>query len=112
MAQAPSLSFYNRCCDKSHAFPRCDNLVGTEARNSIIGPGLVNLDFSMVKNNHIRENLNVQFCAKFFNVINHANFAPPVDNLEAFDATGAPYRASGRLTRRRRQVARFSSRSR
>jgi hypothetical protein len=97
VAQAPSLSFYNTYCDKSHAFPRCDNLVGNQARNSIIGPGLVNLDYSMVKNNHIRENLNVQFRAEFFNVINHANFAPPVDNLEAFDATGAPVPGFGQI---------------
>jgi hypothetical protein len=58
---------------------------------------LVNLDFSRVKNNHIRENLNVQFRAEFFNVINHANFAPPVDNMEAFDASGAPVPGFGQI---------------
>ena len=101
VAQAPSLDFYNSYCDKSHAFPRCDNLLGTLRRNSIIGPGLVNLDYSMVKNNYIpsiSENFNIQFRAEFFNVLNHPNFAPPVNNLEAIDATGAPVQGFGQIT--------------
>jgi carboxypeptidase family protein/TonB-dependent receptor-like protein len=101
VAQAPSLDFYNTYCDKSHAFPRCDNLLGTLRRNSIIGPGLVNLDYSMVKNNYIpriSENFNIQFRAEFFNVLNHPSFAPPVNNLEAIDATGAPVQGFGQIT--------------
>jgi hypothetical protein len=43
------------------------------------------LDYSMVKNTKIpkiSENFNVQFRAEFFNILNRANFAPPVANLD------------------------------
>ena len=58
----------------------CPNIRGNLARNMIIGPGLFNLDFSVVKNNYvpkISESFNVQFRAEFFNALNRANFAPP-----------------------------------
>ena len=44
------------------------------------GPGLVSLDFSMVKNNNIKkisENFNLQFRAEVFNSLNHPNWDPP-----------------------------------
>lgn len=73
----------------------CFNLRGNAGRNIIPGPGLVNLDFSVFKNNPIRrisENFNVQFRAELFNVLNRANFALPVnpDNTDLFDQSGAP----------------------
>ena len=74
----------------------CINLLGNLGRNTIIGPGLVNFDFSLVKNSkisRISENFAIQFRAEFFNVFNHTNFAPPVDNLEALDASGNPRKA-------------------
>jgi hypothetical protein len=79
----------------------CINLLGNLGRNTIIGPGLFNVDFSIVKNIKIpklSENFNVQFRTEFFNVFNHTNFAPPVDNLLAIDATGAPVSGFGQLT--------------
>jgi hypothetical protein len=100
-AQAPDQTFYNANCDKSFAFPTCINLLGNLGRNTVIGPGLVNVDFSMVKNikiPKISENFNIQFRTEFFNVLNHANFAPPVDNLLAIDSTGAPVDGFGQLT--------------
>jgi len=75
----------------------CINLLGNFGRNTFIGPGLINVDYSMVKNTKIpkiSENFNIQFRAEFFNVFNHANFAPPVDNL---DVLGGP--TFGQLTR-------------
>jgi len=59
----------------------CSNLLGNAGRNSIVGPPLVNLDFSLYKNfavKKISETFSVQFRAEFFNVLNHANFAPPL----------------------------------
>jgi hypothetical protein len=71
----------------------CANLRGNLGRNSIIGPGLSKLDFSVFKNNHIRrisENFNAQFRAEIFNIFNRANFGSPTDNLAAFDQNGVP----------------------
>jgi hypothetical protein len=59
----------------------CSNLLGNAGRNTIIGPKLVNLDFSATKNNPIRrisETFNVQFRAEIFNILNHTNFVPPL----------------------------------
>ena len=59
----------------------CANLLGDAGRNSIYGPGLFNFDFSVYKNfdiPKIAETAKVQFRAEFFNVLNHANFAPPL----------------------------------
>ena len=100
-AQAPDQNFYNVHCDKSFAFPTCINLLGNLGRNTVIGPGLVNVDFSVVKNTKvpkISENFNVQFRTEFFNVFNRANFAPPLDNLQSLDGSGAPVSGFGQLT--------------
>jgi hypothetical protein len=59
----------------------CSNLIGNAGRNSIYGPRLFNLDASVYKNfavSKISESFNVQFRAEFFNVLNHANFGPPL----------------------------------
>jgi hypothetical protein len=99
-AQAPSSAFYSAHCDPSFAAPTCINLLGNLGRNSLIGPGLVNTDISLVKNTKIpkiSESFNVQFRAEFFNAFNHTNFAPPVDNLEAIDATGKPVAGFGQI---------------
>jgi hypothetical protein len=94
---APDQAFWNANCDPAPpsfaatvppgsdgSLPpgdlRCFNLRGNVGRNTLIGPGLTNLDFSVVKNNHIRkisESFNVQFRAEFFNILNHANFNVP-----------------------------------
>jgi hypothetical protein len=73
----------------------CINLRGTAGRNDVPGPGLMNLDFSLFKNNYLRrisESFNLQFRAEIFNILNHPNFALPVepDNTDIFDSTGAP----------------------
>ena len=77
------------------------NLRGNLGRNTVIGPGLVNLDFSLFKNNHIKkisDNFNVQFPAEFFNVLNRTNFAPPLDNRNVFDSSGHPIANAGLIT--------------
>jgi hypothetical protein len=69
-------------CVPFKLFPgTCSNLIGNAGRNSIYGPGLFNFDFSMYKNfgaPKISESFHVQFRAEFFNVLNHANFGPPL----------------------------------
>jgi hypothetical protein len=93
---APSMAFYNANCNSNTAkgglaFPMCANLAGNAGRNSLIGPGLTDLDFSLFKNNPIRrisETFNIQFRAELFNVLNHPNFLPPTSNTDIFDGTG------------------------
>jgi len=53
------------------------NAFGNLGRNTIIGPGFANLDFSLVKNTKITERINVQFRADAFDVLNQTNFGQP-----------------------------------
>jgi Carboxypeptidase regulatory-like domain len=76
----------------------CANLLGNAGRNSLIGPGLINYDFSLFKNFPIRrisETFNAQFRAEFFNIFNHPNFNSPTDNVQIFNASGAPLPSAG-----------------
>jgi hypothetical protein len=110
---APDLAFWNTYCNpappslgsainptspsQSQLPPlACFNLRGSQGRNTLIGPGIMALDFSIFKNNRIRrisENFNLQFRMEMFNILNHPNFAPPGPgdgNTDIFDATGTP----------------------
>jgi len=65
--------------------PPAPNVLGNTGRNIVIGPGSFQVDYSMVKNTKvpkISENFTVQFRAEFFNLLNRANFSPPVANLD------------------------------
>jgi hypothetical protein len=78
----------------------CMNLFGNAGRNSIIGPGLVNLDFSLFKNfpvPRISESFKVQFRTEFFNVLNHPNFQSPLDNNYVFNQDGTPVGGAGSI---------------
>jgi hypothetical protein len=50
---------------------------GNVGRDVLIGPGLATMDVSALKVTHIRERLNLQFRAEFFNVLNHTNLNTP-----------------------------------
>jgi len=50
---------------------------GNEGIGVITGPGMDVVDLSAVKNTSVKERLNLQFRAEFFNAFNHANFAGP-----------------------------------
>jgi Carboxypeptidase regulatory-like domain/TonB dependent receptor-like, beta-barrel/TonB-dependent Receptor Plug Domain len=85
-------------------FPQCFNLRGNAGRNILIGPGVTSLDFSVFKNNYIKsisERFNIQFRAEMFNILNHPNFAPPIQgvNTDIFDGTGTPNPTAGLLTK-------------
>jgi hypothetical protein len=73
------------------AFPNPRTRLGNAGRNTLIGPGLSNLDFSVFKNNpipRISESFNAQFRVEFFNALNHPNFAAPLHNNTIFDTNG------------------------
>ena len=70
----------------------CSNLLGSLGRNQIVGPGFVDFDFSLYKNipiKRVSEDFNVQFRAEFFNILNRANFLPPLDNEALFNQDGS-----------------------
>ena len=96
--EAPNIAFYNANCNTTAAFPTCLNLLGNARRNSLRGPRLTDLDFSVFKNNYIRsisETFNIQFRAELFNAFNHPNFLPPLDNNTLFDQSGNPVGGAG-----------------
>jgi hypothetical protein len=86
-----------RCTPFSAVPGSCANLLGNAGRNVVVGPGLVDFDLSLMKNIPLRENFRLQFRAEFFNILNRANFAPPVDNSTLFDETGAPVGGAGSI---------------
>jgi hypothetical protein len=99
---APSAAFASANCATEGTGLQCFNLRGNAGRNILIGPGLSNLDFSLIKNNYVRkisETFNAQFRAEIFNILNHANFSPPPfpNNTDIFDSTGAPNPSVGNL---------------
>ena len=72
--------------------------MGNGGRNELIGPGLVNMDFSIFKSFPLKrfsEAANLQFRAETYNLFNHADFAPPNANNTVFDGSGAPIPNAG-----------------
>lgn len=96
---APDMAFWTANCKQGAAivFPTCLNLRGDVRRNSVVGPGLVNFDFSMFKNTYVTERLNVQFRAEFFNIANRTNFGIPASS-DIFNSTGALIATEGAIT--------------
>jgi hypothetical protein len=66
--------------------PNNSGFYGDLGRDTLIGPGVAVWDFSVLKDTHIRERLNLQFRAELFNILNKANFNTP--NAVVFTPTG------------------------
>jgi hypothetical protein len=71
--------------------------LGNAGRNELSGPGLSNLDFSLVKNSKLNgiESGSIQFRAEFFNILNKSNFAAPLDNNTIFNQDGSAADGAG-----------------
>src|SRR5205085_380438 len=50
---------------------------GNSGRNTIIGPGIIDWDFSLTKKFRLTERANLEFRSEFFNIPNHPIFANP-----------------------------------
>ncbi len=76
--------------------------LGNSGRNSLIGPGLVDLDTTLIKDvpvPKISESFRVQFQAQFFNALNHTNLAPPLKGTtNIFNINGAMLSNAGLIT--------------
>ncbi len=70
---------------------------GNSGRNTLIAPGLVNLDASLFKMIPIREKMKLQFRAEFFNSLNNVNFAAPVANISTATAGNIQSAGSPRI---------------
>jgi hypothetical protein len=60
---------------------------GNMGRNVIIGPGLANLDFALVKKIPLTEQTNLQFRGETFNLFNNVNWAQP--SVSTFQSNGS-----------------------
>jgi hypothetical protein len=83
------------------AFPSPSTRFGNAGRNSLIGPGVMTLDASLVKNIAISgpgPGMHAQLRAELFNLTNRANFAAPLANNKLFDAKGTPMNFAGQIT--------------
>ncbi|MGB9068708.1 MAG: TonB-dependent receptor [Candidatus Acidiferrales bacterium] len=69
---------------------------GNVGRDSIIGPGIVEMDAALEKVILAHENLNVTFRGEMFNILNHANFGLP--NGFPLLASGAASGTAGQIT--------------
>ncbi|HEX5083589.1 MAG TPA: hypothetical protein VFY40_16195 [Blastocatellia bacterium] len=64
--------------------------LATTGRNTLLLPGISNLDFSIFKNFQITESVKIQFRTDFYNAFNHAQYTPgSVNGVEATGQTGA-----------------------
>src|SRR5262249_13834342 len=83
-------------------FPNPGTRFGYAGRNSLIGPGLQSFDMSLFKNIRIRkfsDRFRLQFRFEAFNILNHANLAPPSNaNATLFCQAGAAIRTDGLIT--------------
>jgi Carboxypeptidase regulatory-like domain len=51
--------------------------VGNAGRDSLVGPGYADWDFSLLKSTQITQRFRLQFRAEFFNILNHTNLSLP-----------------------------------
>jgi hypothetical protein len=54
---------------------------GTAGRNTVIGPGLVQTDLSVLKQFRLTEAQRIEFRTELFNALNRTNFRDPVTNI-------------------------------
>lgn len=69
---------------------------GNLARNTLLGPGLNNVDFTLGKETAIRERTTLEFRAEFFNLLNRARFGAP--NTTLFNSNRTRNGNAGRVT--------------
>lgn len=84
-----------------YTFPVPANRLGNAGRNSLIGPGVVELDGSVYRNfpmRFISETARLQFRAEMFNLTNRTNFEPPLPNNALYNSKGAPLATAGIIT--------------
>jgi len=69
---------------------------GNLGRNTLVGPGLSNVDASLFKDTRLSERIVLEFRAEVFNLFNHTNFAEP--NTTVFQSNGSYSGSAGTIT--------------
>ena len=72
-----AIQWFNPACYE----PQAPGFLGNVSRNSLTGPGTLDLDFSVIKNTKITERLNMQFRCEAFNAMNHFNPGAPAGDV-------------------------------
>ncbi len=85
--------------------PQAPGYLGNVGRNGLPGPGLFDMDFSILKTTKIKENMNLQFRAEFFNLLNHYNPGAPVSALGTAGNVPTGYTSGTQGTPRQIQFA-------
>ena len=67
----------NRYFDANAFLPPANGTYGNAGRNTLVAPGLAELDASLLKTAALTEKTNLEFRAEFFNLLNRANFGTP-----------------------------------
>jgi hypothetical protein len=70
--------------------------LGNLGSNTLIGPGIEEVDMSLIKNLPLKGSSGLQVRVDAFNVLNHPNFGVPDNTL--YNADGTPRPAAGRIT--------------
>ncbi len=71
--------------DPGYTFMGAGTGFGDSGVGAIMGPGQFNWDLSLIKNTKLTEGTSLEFRAEFYNIWNHPQFNPPVNN--AADST-------------------------
>jgi hypothetical protein len=69
---------------------------GNLGRNTVIGPGVNNVDFTLLKATALTERTKLEFRWELFNILNHAQFAVP--NLTVFTSARGYNGSAGTIT--------------
>jgi len=77
---------------------------GTLGRGSFTGPGLADVDFSILKTTRISEGMTLQFRTEAFNILNHPNFGTPNTTVFSGSSINASAGYIGTLATNMRQI--------
>jgi hypothetical protein len=82
--------------DTSAFVPQQRGFYGNVGRNTLVGPGLATVDFSVIKRFAIKDAHRLEFRTEVFNLLNRANFSQPSATL--FNASGQLLGSAARIT--------------
>ncbi len=94
-SNSPVLGGPDAYFDTSQFAPASPLRYGNVGRNTLIGPGYANVDFSVIKNFRVRT-YRISLRGEVFNLLNRANFSLPDTNV--FNGAGRLSGSAGRIT--------------